>query len=216
VRHQYQAVSTSWRRSSLRSWQVDASFDVASCCPSRLRVSGARQHDKAIAAFETRAAGAERSGHSGYLIEANMRRRSTAPQWTRRRRRSRRTPMTSASRGCRRRRLPQRQSGSGIALLEEAVRRQRDEPLAYVSLAQAYSEAGSRCAGGEGAAGRSGEVPDRRYDCVRARHVFDSQKKFADAESAFRQVLARDPRRHRRSTISATCSRSVASGSTNR
>jgi hypothetical protein len=46
--------------------------------------------------------------------------------------------------------------------------------------------------------------------------VFDKQKKFADAEAAFRQVLSREPKTRPRSITSATCWRSAASGSTSR
>ena len=109
---------------------------------------------------------------AGYLIEAQHRREEVhAPPPTSRKRRCAQHPddlrltrleVAGAA--------PQRQGRSGRrAAGGRRSSTTRTIPIAYVALAQAYSDAESRRAGGEGAAGRAGQVPDRRRHHLRAR-----------------------------------------------
>ena len=89
-----------------------------------------------------------------------------------------------------------RQSGKadqGIALLEEAIKHHEDDPVAYISLAQAYSDADRGPQALKVLQDAQGRFPSDDGIAFELGSVFDKQKKFAEAESAFRQVLARDP-----------------------
>jgi tetratricopeptide (TPR) repeat protein len=82
----------------------------------------------------------------------------------------------------------------GIAILKEAVTRNADDPDAHVALAELYAgarrmdeaEAVLRTAGS--AFPRDTSIP------FQLGAVFEQQKRYAEAERAFREVLARDPR----------------------
>jgi tetratricopeptide (TPR) repeat protein len=81
----------------------------------------------------------------------------------------------------------------GIALLEAVLKQHADEPVAYISLAQAYSEAERTAQALKVLQDAQGKFPSDDGIAFELGSVFDKQKKFAEAESAFRQVLARDP-----------------------
>ncbi len=81
----------------------------------------------------------------------------------------------------------------GIALLAEAVTHHADDPLAYISLAQAYSEAEQGAQAIIVLQGAQAKFPTDDGIAFELGTVFDKQKRFSDAESAFRQVLTRDP-----------------------
>ena len=79
-------------------------------------------------------------------------------------------------------------------MLEESAEAPADDPIAYVALAQAYSEADRGAAGHQSAAGRAGEVSRRQRrspsswaPCSTSRRSSRRRKR------AFRQVLERDP-----------------------
>jgi tetratricopeptide (TPR) repeat protein len=85
------------------------------------------------------------------------------------------------------------QADQGIALLETVVKAHADDPSAYIALAQLYSDAD------RGAQAltvlHEGQVrfPADQSIAFELGAVYDKQKRFADAEAAFKQVIARDP-----------------------
>ncbi len=81
----------------------------------------------------------------------------------------------------------------GIALLEEALKQHGDDPLAYVSLAQVYSDADRHAQAVKVLQDAQAKFPADDAIAFELGTVFDKAKQFADAESAFRSVLARDP-----------------------
>jgi len=84
-------------------------------------------------------------------------------------------------------------SDQGIALLEETVKKHADDPLAYISLAQVYSDADKGAQAVRVLQDAQTKFPSDNGVAFELGAVFDKQKKFAEAESAFRQVLGRDP-----------------------
>ena len=89
-----------------------------------------------------------------------------------------------------------RQSGKpdeAVSLLQEFTRKQSDKPEPYVALAQLYSETKR---GGDAVKvlqEAQSKFPADTTIPFELGAVFDKQKKFADAESAFRQVLSKEP-----------------------
>ena len=67
-------------------------------------------------------------------------------------------------------------SDQGIAVLEEAVQKHADEPT-RTSRWRRCIRTPTAAPGGQGAAGRAGEVPDRHVARLRARRRLDKQKK---------------------------------------
>jgi tetratricopeptide (TPR) repeat protein len=89
-----------------------------------------------------------------------------------------------------------RQSGKaeqGIALLETLVQAHADDPSAYVALAQVYAEADRGAQAVKLLQDAQAKFPADQSIPFELGAVFDKQKRFADAEAAFKQVLARDP-----------------------
>jgi tetratricopeptide (TPR) repeat protein len=81
----------------------------------------------------------------------------------------------------------------GIALLESVVKKHAGEPAAHVALAQLYSDANR---GGQAVKllqDAEGKFPDTSVIAFELGAVFEKQKKYAEAEGAFRKVLAREP-----------------------
>jgi len=89
-----------------------------------------------------------------------------------------------------------RQSGKAdeaVSLLQDYVRKQADRPESYVALAQLYSDAKR---GGDAVKvlqDAQSKFPGDTSIGFELGAVFDKQKRFADAESAFRQVLLKEP-----------------------
>ncbi len=89
-----------------------------------------------------------------------------------------------------------RQSGKpdeAVSLLQEFTRKQSDKPEPYVALAQLYSDTKR---GGDAVKmlqEAQSKFPGDTTIPFELGAVFDKQKKFADAESAFRQVLSKEP-----------------------
>jgi len=78
-------------------------------------------------------------------------------------------------------------------LLQDYVRKQADRPESYVALAQLYSDAKR---GGDAVKvlqDAQSKFPGDTSIGFELGAVFDKQKRFADAESAFRQVLLKEP-----------------------
>ena len=197
VRHQYQAVVDELAPvvASFRG-KSDASFDVGILLPHLgFAYQELGQHDKAIAAFEdARKLAPNDPATAGYLIEANIAAKKYGAAVD-----AAKAALAQNPNDLRLTRLHAQalrhngKADQGIALLEEAVRRHADEPLAYVSLAQAYSEADRGAQAVKVLQDAQAKFPTDDTIAFELGTVFDKQKKFADAESAFRQVLARDP-----------------------
>jgi len=197
VRHQYQAVVDELAPvvASFRG-KSDASFDVGILLPHLgFAYQELGQHDKAIAAFEdARKLAPNDPATAGYLIEANIAAKKYGAAVD-----AAKAALAQNPNDLRLTRLQAQalrhngKADQGIALLEEAVRRHADEPLAYVSLAQAYSEADRGAQAVKVLQEAQAKFPTDDTIAFELGTVFDKQKKFADAESAFRQVLARDP-----------------------
>jgi tetratricopeptide (TPR) repeat protein len=89
-----------------------------------------------------------------------------------------------------------RQSGQpdrAVAILREVLDKQADRPLAYVALAQGYVDANRGDEAVTLLEQAQVKFPSETSIGFELGAVFDKQKRFADAEAAFRQVLAREP-----------------------
>ncbi len=153
------------------------------------------QPDKAIAAFEdARKLAPSDPAIAGYLIEANIAGKKYGAAVD-----AAKTALAQHPNDLRLTRLQAQalrhngKADQGIALLEDAVKQHRDEPAAYISLAQAYAEAERGAQAVKVLQDAQGRFPKDDGIAFELGSVFDKQKKFAEAESAFRQVLARDP-----------------------
>jgi tetratricopeptide (TPR) repeat protein len=153
------------------------------------------QHDKAIASFEeARKLAPSDPAIAGYLIEANIAAKKYSAAVD-----AAKAALAQHPNDLRLTRLQAqalRHSGKadqGLALLEEAVKQHADEPAAYISLAQAYSEAERGAQAVKVLQEAQGKFPKDDNIVFELGATFDKQKKFAEAESAFRQVLSRDP-----------------------
>jgi len=81
----------------------------------------------------------------------------------------------------------------GIALLETVLKANGNDPSAYVALAQLYSEADRGDQAVKLLQDAQSKFPADDAIPFELGAVFDKQKRFADAEAAFKEVLARDP-----------------------
>ncbi len=174
----------------------DASFDTSILLPHLgFAYQEIGQHDKAIASFEeARKLSPDDPAVAGYLVESNIAaKRYTAAID------AAKSALSQHPNDLRLTRLQAqalRQNGKadqGIALLEEAVKHHEDDPVAYISLAQAYSDADRGAQALKVLQDAQGKFPSDDGIAFELGSVFDKQKRFAEAESAFRQVLARDP-----------------------
>jgi tetratricopeptide (TPR) repeat protein len=81
----------------------------------------------------------------------------------------------------------------GIALLEGAVKAHADDPTAYVALAQLYSDADRGAQAVQVLHDAQAKFPADQSIAFELGAVLDKQKRFADAEVEFKNVLAREP-----------------------
>ena len=153
------------------------------------------QYDKAIATFdEARTLAPGDPAISGYLIEANIAGRKYSAAID-----AAKAALAQHPNDLRLTRLEAqalRRDGkidAGLALLEEVVTHHADDPAAFISLAQAYSDAERGAQAVKVLQDAQGKFPKDDGIAFELGTVFDKQKKYAEAESAFRQVLARDP-----------------------
>jgi tetratricopeptide (TPR) repeat protein len=89
-----------------------------------------------------------------------------------------------------------RQNGKpdeAIALLQQTVKKQSDEPASYVALAQLYSDTHHGSDAIRILQEAETKFPDEPSIAFELGAAFEKQKRYADAESAFRQVLAKEP-----------------------
>ena len=174
----------------------ETGFDVAILLPHLgFAYQELGQYDKAIATFdEARKASPKDAAVASYLITANM----AAKKY------SAAVDAAAAARAdnpddLRLMRLHAQALGKtgkadqGIALLESAVQAHADDPTAYVALAQTYSDADRGPQAVKLLQDAQVKFPQDNSIAFELGSVFDKQKKFADAEAAFRQVLSREP-----------------------
>ena len=174
----------------------DASLDVSILLPHLgFAYQEIGQHDKAIASFEdARKLSPDDPAIAGYLIEANIAAKKYGAAVD-----AAKAALAQHPNDLRLTRLEAQalrhngKADQGIALLEEAVKHHADDPVAYISLAQAYSDAERGAQAVKVLQDAQGKFPSDDGIAFELGTVFDKQKKFAEAESAFRQVLARDP-----------------------
>jgi predicted Zn-dependent protease len=81
----------------------------------------------------------------------------------------------------------------GLTQLENAARAHQDDPFSYVVLAQAYQDADRGGQAVKVLQEGQAKFPSDNAIAFELGAVYDKQKRFADAEGAFRQVLAREP-----------------------
>ena len=196
-RHDYQAVVDELAPViAANRGKGDASFDASILLPHLgFAYQEIGQHDKAIASFEeARKLSPDDPAVAGYLVEANIAAKRYAAAVD-----AAKSALSQHPNDLRLTRLQAqalRQNGKadqGIALLEEAVKHHEDDPVAYISLAQAYSDADRGVQAVKVLQDAQAKFPSDDGIAFELGSTFDKQKKFAEAESAFRQVLARDP-----------------------
>ena len=81
----------------------------------------------------------------------------------------------------------------GVAVLEDAFKNHLDEPAAYVALAHIYQDVSRGPQAVKLLRDAQAKFPSSTSIAFELGAVFDKQKNFAEAEAAFRQVLAREP-----------------------
>ena len=217
--------STSSRRSSPSSAASPATtpFDVGLLLPHLgFAYQELGQYDKAIATFEeARKLAPSDPAIAGYLIEANICRRRNTPRrsTSRERRAAAATPTICGWRASRRRRCARaaRPTQGHRAARGLRVKQHADEPDRLRRAGAGLLRGRARRAGGEGAAGRAGEVSRRHDDRASSSAPCSTSRRSSRTRRRRSARCCRAIRTTRpRSTISATCSPSAASGSTNR
>jgi tetratricopeptide (TPR) repeat protein len=154
------------------------------------------QYDQAITAFdEAHRLAPDDALVTGYLIQANLSAKKYAAA----------LELAQASRA----RYPDdlrlarlhaqalRQGGQtdrAIAVMREVVDKQSDRPLAYVVMAQVYADANRVADAVKVLEEAQVKFPAENTIAFELGAILDKQKRFSDAEAAFRQVLERDPK----------------------
>jgi tetratricopeptide (TPR) repeat protein len=153
------------------------------------------QHDKAIAIFqEAHKLSPDDASATGYLIQAYISAKKY-PQAIELADEAR----VSTPNDLRLARLEAqalRQSGkadAAVALLETVLKANGNDPSAYIALAQIYSEAERGDQAVKVLLDAQVKFPAEGTIPFELGAVYDKQKRFSDAEAAFKQVLARDP-----------------------
>jgi tetratricopeptide (TPR) repeat protein len=85
------------------------------------------------------------------------------------------------------------QSDQGVAMMEEVLGRHADNPAAYVAMAQVYAEASRGPQAVKLLQGAQEKFPASTSIVFELGAVFEKQKSYDEAESAFKRVLERDP-----------------------
>jgi tetratricopeptide (TPR) repeat protein len=196
--HQYQAVVDELvpAITQIRASSSDVSFDAGLLLPHvAFAYQELGQHDKAIATFEdARKLAPKDATIAAYLTEANI----AGKKYT--------AAIDSAKAGLvenpgdvRLTRLEAQalqhggKADQGLALLEASLKEHADDPMAYVVLAQMYSESARAAQAVKLLQDAEAKFPQDNALVFELGAVFDKEKKFAEAEASFRRVLNRDP-----------------------
>ena len=180
----------------LRGTAADAPFDVGILLPHLgFAYQELGQYDKAISTFEeARRLSPADPAVASYLVDANLAAKKYGAAAD-----AAKVALTQNPNDLRLTRLQARalrlngKADQGIALLEEAVKNHGSEPLAYISLAEIYSDSDRGAQAVRVLQDAQAKFPTVNAIAFELGTVFDKQKKFAEAESAFKQVLVRDP-----------------------
>jgi tetratricopeptide (TPR) repeat protein len=179
-----------------RGKSSDASFDVGILLPHLgFAYQQLGQYDKAVATFEeARKLSPGDPAVAGYLIDANLSAKKYGAAVD-----TAKAALAQHPNDLRLTRLHARalrlngKPDQGIALLEEALKQHNGDPLAYISLAQMYADADRGAQAVKVLQDAQAKFPSVNAIAFELGTVFDKQKKFAEAESAFKQVLTREP-----------------------
>ena len=197
-RHQYQAIVNELAPvvAEFRGTSSDAPFDVSILLPHLgFAYQELAQYDKAISAFEeARKLSPDDPAVAGYLVDAHLaaKKYGAAADVAKAALKQHPNDLRLTRLQARALRLNGK-TDQGIAVLEEAVKNHSGEPLAYIALAQIYSEADRGPQAVRVLQDAQAKFPTVNAIAFELGTVFDKQKKFAEAESAFKQVLTRDP-----------------------
>jgi len=198
ARHDYQAVVDELAPivAEFRGKTADTSFDVGILLPHLgFAYQELGQNDKAIATFdEAHKLLPDDPAVASYLVEANIAAKKYAAAVD-----VAKSALAQNPDDLRLLRLQAQalrhtgKADQGIALLEKAAKAHGDDPLSYISLAQAYSDADRGPQAVKVLQDAQAKFPDNDQVAFELGTVYDKQKRFTDAEAAFRAVLARDP-----------------------
>jgi tetratricopeptide (TPR) repeat protein len=153
------------------------------------------EHDKAIETFEEARKLAPRD-HAivGYLIQAHLAAKNFDAALTLAR--TARAERPDDLRLARLEAQALRQSGrvdQGVLLLEQLLQKRGDDPEAYVSLAQLYADANRGGQAVKVLQDAQAKFPGDIDITFELAAVLERQKQYTEAETVFRQLLARDP-----------------------
>ncbi len=153
------------------------------------------KHDEAITSFEeARKLSPDDSTVAGFLIQANLSAKRYGPAIELAR--AARAAHPDEVRFARLESQALRQSGQvdqGLALLEELLKKQISEPDAHLALARAYMDANRGAQAVRVLQEAQTMFPSDPTLSFELGAMFEKQKKYGDAEAAFKQALMRDP-----------------------
>jgi tetratricopeptide (TPR) repeat protein len=176
--------------------KADPSFDVGLLLPHLgFAYQELGQHDKAIATFEeARRLAPKDPATAAYLADANIaaKRYAAAAEITK-------AALADSPDDDRLLRLQAQalrhtgKANEAVVLLEESVRKHADDPTAYIALAQLYGDVERGAQAIKVLQDAQQKFPSDTNITFELGATFDRQKRYADAESTFKQLIERDP-----------------------
>lgn len=176
--------------------KADPSFDIGLLLPHLgFAYQQLGQHEKAIATFEdARRLAPKDPAVAAYLADANLsaKRYAAAVEVVR-------TALADNPDDTRLIRLQAQglrhtgKADQGATLLEESVKKNADDPTAYIALAQFYAEIERGPQAVRVLQDAQKKFPADSTIAFELAATFEKQKRYADAETAFKDLLAREP-----------------------